>query len=347
MVEHPNEAALDPDAIGDWIRQRFDAPLLASAGVSDCAIFDAPAPVVLATTDFINASPIIFELEIGGMYDLGTLVVAASVADLLGSGAKPHSILLSAVLPRGTLTSTFYDLMNGVGDMATTCGALLVGGDTKLGASLAVCATALGFVADPNAATPRHRGQPDDDVWVSGWIGSAACAVHSYRSAALPQSWRAWAAQVLRVPMLPLEKCGRLRGLSVVNAGCDISDGLGADLSGLAMASGLGLEIDAALIPLHPNVVLAAAAAQVPPWLYAFASGGDFQVAMTANRKHRSLLSDAGFTRIGRLTAERTTILRLAPGREVAFPKTGHRDARGLPFAAEVEHLLTNLMREF
>jgi thiamine-monophosphate kinase len=230
--------------------------------------------------------------------------------------------------------------MNGVGDMTNECGVLVIGGDTKLGVSLAICGTALGFATSLAEITPRHRAQAGDDVWVSGELGSTACAVYLYGSSHLSDGWRDWAAATLRNPNLPLDKCRALRSHRVVNAGCDISDGLGADLTGLASASSLGLEIDASEIPVHPSVIVGAQTVGVPPWLFAFASGGDFQIAVTAPPKQSKVLAEVGFTKIGRMTDDQRTRLRLPDGRFVALPSTGHRDARGMTFAQEVEYLL-------
>ena len=58
----------------------------------------------------------------------------------------------------------------------------------------------------------------------------------------------------------------------------DLSDGLGADASHLAAASGIGLRIDAAALPLAKGLAEVAAAAGREPLELAVSGGEDYEL---------------------------------------------------------------------
>ncbi|MET0291217.1 MAG: AIR synthase-related protein, partial [Steroidobacteraceae bacterium] len=107
-----------------------------------------------------------------------------------------------------------------------------------------------------------------------------------------------------------------LRG--VASACVDVSDGLAADASRLAAASGCGLELDVDRLPLSPALRRVAGAAAPD---FALQGGEDFELLFAVPPERESahaeavtaLGKDAGaITRIGRLEAEPGLRLRRA-----------------------------------
>jgi thiamine-monophosphate kinase len=343
-TRHNAASSVDPDELIPWIRDLFgsaSSAVIAGAGEADCAVLDIKgAAFLVASTDYLNSNPIVLELGIGDYYDVGRLLVASNVADVLASGAAPAALLLSVMLPREAEFVAFERLMRGVRSMADDCGMVVVGGDTKLGRSLAVCATALGFATDRRQLTPTFGAQTGDDIWLSGCVGSVAAAVQCLLRERRGDM-QEWAECAIKNPVLPLKAAAGLRNLLCANGATDISDGLGTDLTKLATLSGRGARIVANLIPVADEVKHVAELLGRPPWVFPFATGGDFQYAVTTPAAVRERIEQLGFVRIGEITSEPDVILLLPDGRAIPLPAVGHRDARNLTFADEIEILMS------
>ena len=100
----------------------------------------------------------------------------------------------------------------------------------------------------------------------------------------------------------------KLRGM------IDISDGLAMDLHRLCRASGVGAEINAAAIPIHPD---AAAGRDIDPLQAALSDGEDYELLFTIPKGQvRRLENDDKIqkiplpvTRIGTMTKESGVVL--------------------------------------
>jgi thiamine monophosphate kinase len=110
-------------------------------------------------------------------------------------------------------------------------------------------------------------------------------------------------------------------------------------------ASGVGVILDAEKIPAEAEVKQAADVAGIPPWKFAFASGGDFQFIVTTPAVARSRMEGFGLIEIGRITRGRDLLLRSSDGRLLQLPIKGHRDRRNLRFAEEIDVLIHGRIR--
>lgn len=111
---------LDPDAmpgvLATLFATRHNRPdLVAGVNDDDCAVLRFARPLLVVTTDYVNANPISIEFGLGSVATIGRLAVAANLADLLGTGALPRCFLLSVVMPRDCETGTFRLLADGCG----------------------------------------------------------------------------------------------------------------------------------------------------------------------------------------------------------------------------------------
>ena len=316
--------------------------LIAGVGKDDCAIFDLDSrSIVVATSDYVNARPIMMELGVGTHEDLGRYLVNSNLADLCGSGADPLAILISVMWNRNDPETAFEAFMWGAKAAAEAAGASIVGGDTKLSSHAAYCAVAIGIVQDRSQLFLKERAQSGDGVWVSGSLGGCAAAALGWEEASLGGAWRHWAGEALTRPRLPLITAREASRLGMNAAGTDISDGLGADLSGLCDVSGVGVEVDAGAIPLEPQSHSVAALAGVPPYALAFTVGGDLQFIICADDRYSGHLQHLGLARIGTIHADPGHRKLLgADGALTDLPSQGHRDVRQMTFHDEVAHLL-------
>ena len=124
-----------------------DARLVANPGEDDCSVFETRKGLIVTTTDFVNARPAALSLGVGEVGDLGYLAVAASLSDLLGSGARPLGCHLGVQLA----AEHGYEVYESIVSRALKClrryDVPLLGGDTKKGGALSVYGVGVGFAA--------------------------------------------------------------------------------------------------------------------------------------------------------------------------------------------------------
>ena len=206
----------------------------------DAALLQVPAGMLLAVaTDTLNAG-VHFPGDTGAA-DIGWKALAVNLSDLAAMGAQPAWATLSLSLPDPD--ATWLDgFLDGFMALAGEHDVALVGGDTTRG-PLSVCVTVHGFV-DAATALRRDRAREGDDVWVSGTLGDAAAALVQWRGAGDDEP-------ALRERLdrpTPRVALGRALG-GIATAAIDVSDGLLADLDHVCVASGVGAQIELALLP--------------------------------------------------------------------------------------------------
>jgi thiamine-monophosphate kinase len=336
---------LDPDEMPSWLKQLFATSKLNNsivAGVDDddCAILKWNGRYLVVSIDFLNANPIASELGIGGMADLGRLLVAANLSDLCGSGAAPVALLVGITLEREAAVADYKKLMRGIRHEASIHGVPVIGGDSKLGSSRALLAVAIGSAESRKNLFLKNAAKSGHIVWTSGQLGSTAAAAWGFKRSEFGAAWKKWAKQVLLVPRVPLVLSRKVSVGCYGRAGTDISDGLGADLDAMCKASHVGAIIDVGKIPVAKEVTEAARVADVPAWKFAFASGGDFQFVVTSKRNSRARMSDLGLHEIGEITESLSLKVRLDGGQLMPLSAKGHRDHRRVTFTEEIDYLV-------
>ena len=238
--------------------------------------------------------------------DIGWKALAVNLSDLAAMGASPAWALLSLTLPQAD-SGFVEDFVEGFAQLARPHRLALVGGDTTRG-PLAVSVAVHGF-APPGKALTRQGARVGDVVLVTGTLGDAAAGLHVLQQAARSEegagNLREFLVERLNRPAPRLAAGIALRDQA--HACVDVSDGLLADLGHICKASGVGAEIDAALLP-RSSALLGlydeAAALQ-----FALGGGDDYELCfcVPANQVTRvqADLSRAGggATRIGRIVA--------------------------------------------
>ena len=80
--------------------------------------------------------------------------------------------------------------------------------------------------------------------------------------------------------------------------------------------------------------------ADANPWMFSFASGGDFQFIVTTAVSARRQMCGMRFIEIGRITKSRELLLVLPNGKTTRLPTKGHRDSRRMTFGEEIDYLI-------
>ncbi|OON70291.1 hypothetical protein B0919_06050 [Hymenobacter sp. CRA2] len=297
---------------------------------------------IVITTDYLNANPISKQLGFATYWDMGRLLVAANISDLLGSGALPVGFVASIMMEKSSSDEDFRSLMDGVKYELNNHNTPLIGGDTKLGKSNAFCGTAIGIEQLGGKLFIKNAAKPDQIIWVSGLIGNAGAAVHGLSAKVMDDNWNQWARNTLTIPSLPFHKSIALAKQALGKAGTDISDGLGENLYDLCETSSIGATIYAEKIPIDDHVVQLANQFNIPPWFYAFSIGGDFQFIVTTNEEDREIVGHLGFHEIGITTTSKDLVIS-SNNNVSSLPRLGHTDFNTEGFAVEVQMMLKTL----
>jgi thiamine-monophosphate kinase len=288
----------------DLIRRYFDRPVRrAVLGVGDdCALLGvAPGMQLAVSTDMlVEGRHFLSTVE---PRRLGHKALAVNLSDLAACGARPLAFTLALSLPR--VDEAFIaGLAEGLFALAQAHDIELVGGDTTAG-PLNLCITVLGEVPVGQALL-RSGARPDDELWVSGWLGDARLALEVFRGRVTLGG--AEFEQVRAAMEWPQPRVGlglALRG--VATAAIDLSDGLMGDLGHLLQRSGVGAQVELHRLP-HSQVL-----AGQPPALRLeclLAGGDDYELLFCAPPARRAAVQQAAAVAqvpvqcIGRITAE-------------------------------------------
>ena len=246
-------AALLRDLIGPALGQ-------ASPGgpLNDAAVLDVGGQRLAFTTDSFVVSPLAFP---GG--DIGELAVNGTLNDLAMMGARPVALSLAYVIEEGLPFEELERVTRSVARAALAAGVPVVTGDTKVvgrGAAdrLFVNTAGLGLVPDGRAPA-ADRARPGDVVLLSGPIGLHGIAVMSVREGLefdveIASDTRPLHRLVDAV-VAALAGEGGPGDLHVLRD--PTRGGLASALNEIAQASGAGIELDEAAVPV-PDPVRAA-----------------------------------------------------------------------------------------
>ncbi|HTW37396.1 MAG TPA: thiamine-phosphate kinase [Steroidobacteraceae bacterium] len=219
---------------------------------------------------------------------VGHRALAVNLSDLAAMGAEPAWALLALTLPRPD-EPWLEEFSRAFGALAREFRVALVGGDTTRG-PLCVTVEILGSV-ERGTALRRSGGSPGDVLLVSGTPGDAAAGLELVESRLEVQDARI--DRELRDRFLyPLPRVALGRRLRDYASACiDVSDGMLADASRLARASGCGVVLDYDQLPL--SSALESAVGPERAHELALTGGDDYELLFTVPpQRLDSLLHD-------------------------------------------------------
>ncbi|CAN5526334.1 thiamine-phosphate kinase [soil metagenome] len=272
----------------------------------DCAILRPPAGhEVMVTTDF-SLEGRHFRRDLHPAESVGHRCLARGLSDLAAMGAKPMGAFLSLALPKEMLSTVqgrrwVEGFFRGLRELADRSGAPLAGGDTaESPAGLVLADITLVGSAPGGKALRRSGAKAGDLLYCTGRLGGASAELEAMF--ARGKMARVLAGkdhpQLFPEPRLDIGATILRRGLAT--ACLDLSDGLSTDLKHLCDESGVGAEVEEALLPLHPL----AARLGAKRALHAALNGGeDYELLFSAPPRVRmpKTLAGVAITRIGRL----------------------------------------------
>jgi thiamine-monophosphate kinase len=278
---------------------RYLAPLAVHAGAD--GLRDDVA--VLALSELAGDLVINTDAVVAGVHFLADeqpaliaeRALRVNLSDLAAKGAKPLGYQLTLALNANQDEAWIAGFAEGLRANQDAFGWSLLGGDTvRTPGPLMISVTAFGTLVGGKLLR-RGGAQVGDDVWVTGWIGDGALGLTlaQGRGPALPPDLARAAEQKFRLPEPRVAFGIALAEAGLATASADVSDGLIADLGHIAAASRLGIQIDAAAVPLSDAA--RAVVAQHSEWLDRLLSGGDdYEVVFTAPAAARARIMGIG-----------------------------------------------------
>jgi thiamine-monophosphate kinase len=188
---------------------------------------------------------------------VGWKALCRPLSDIAAMGGSPLHAMITVAAPSSYLSSEWKALYRGIGKAAREFGVSVVGGETVRSPSPLFLSVSLTGTVPKNRLKLRTEAKPGDLICVTGKLGGSL------------KSGR-------HLGFTPRLKEGQWLGSrNEVTAMMDLSDGLGSDLSKLAVESGCSFRIDPDSLPRHRGCTAAEA----------LADGEDYELLLTVSPK--------------------------------------------------------------
>jgi thiamine-monophosphate kinase len=304
-------------------------------GSGDDAAIVVPGGATATSVDAL-VDGVHFRRSWSSLEQIGRKALAAALSDLAAMGAEPGEAYIVLGVPSDLDEDGCLELIDGIAAIATETGTSLAGGDVTRAPVLTLAVTVVGHAPEPERLVARAGAGAGDVLVVTGELGGAAAgllllerAEHARSSFEPHGDTNDDRARLLARQLEPRPRLAAGRALADAGAKAmiDLSDGLGGDAGHLAAASGVGLRIDAAALPIEKGVAEVAAEAGRDPLELVASGGEDYELlaAVPAERLKEATESVArqagtGLTRIGEVVAGEGAELRLPDGRRSRPP---------------------------
>ena len=271
---------------------------------------------------------------------IGHRALAVNLSDVAAMGAAPRAALLSLLLPDALELDVIDGMLDGMLALAARHRVAVVGGNiTRSPGPLVIDVTVTGSVR-PRKVLTRSGARPGDVVYVTGSIGDAlvglrslqggpqapplrtvvATASESYVGADLQVRPHSCEERYLRPE--PRLRVGALLGRNRAASSCvDLSDGLADGVRQIAQASGVGITIDGAAVPVSDAARRWHDERGQDAVMASIAGGDDYELLFTVRPAQRGrlrgvqkVLGPVPITRVGVVTKDSRLLVRTADG---------------------------------
>ena len=292
----------------NWIRAqtKLDPSAVPVGPGDDTAVIMCGNEKLLVTVDQL-LDGVHFTLADHGPKHAGGKAMARSLSDVAAMAALPFGAVVTVALPQNFTREAAEQLYTGLRKCGEIFRCPIIGGDVGVWNNpLAITVT---IFARPAGIKPalRSGARVGDAVCVTGSLGGA---------------WRTQ-RHLKFVPRI--HEARMLASRHELHAMIDVSDGLCGDLGHICDMSGVGAEIYADTIPIHPDAK--AAGPELTPLQAALTDGEDYELLFAVPQADAdSLLRDQPLSVkvsvIGKIVAEKTLTLVKPDGtRETLAPK--------------------------
>jgi hydrogenase expression/formation protein HypE len=247
LLGHGSGGRMSADLVHRFFLPRFTNPYLDR--LDDQAVVEIAGQRLAFTTDSFVVRPLFFP---GG--DIGRLAVNGTVNDLAMAGARPLFLSAGFILEEGLPLDDLAAILDSMQAACREAGVLLVTGDTKVvnkgsGDQCFINTAGIGAVEHQRLLS-ANQARPGDRIILSGTIGDHGMAVMSRREGfEFETEIESDTAPLNGLVAVILERASEVRCLRDPTRG-----GLASTLNELALASGVGIEIDEEQIRVRPAV---------------------------------------------------------------------------------------------
>lgn len=293
-------------AVLNQLRTKRQEVLLGAAVGEDCAALKLEGDEVFV----LSTDPIT-----GAVEDIGSLAVHVTLNDLASSGAIPVGILLTALLPEGIEEQDIRAIMAQVEETCAPFQVQVLGGHTEITRAVTqpvLSVTGVGKVKDGCLIT-TGGARPGQDIVMSKWIGVEGTAIIAREKER--ELLEVFSREFVRTAQAFGQHLSVLGEAAIavksgVSAMHDITEGgIYGALWELAQASGVGLNIEFARIPVRQETIEICEYFDINP--YCLISSGS--LLMVSDRGHdlAEALQNAGIPAsvIGKTTGDNDKIL--------------------------------------
>jgi hydrogenase expression/formation protein HypE len=236
--------------IDELFLEEFDNPWLHA--LNDNACLNVPPGRLAMATDAHVVSPLFFP---GG--DIGSLSVNGTINDVAMAGARPLYLAAAFVLEEGFPLADLRRIVQSMALAARNARVPVVTGDTKVvqagkGDGVFITTTGVGVIPD-GVEISGANARPGDRILLSGTLGEHGVAVMACREGLeFSSSVRSDTAALHELVAAIVEAAPGIHVLRDPTRG-----GLATTLNEIARASGVGMMIDEARVPLTEGVAAA------------------------------------------------------------------------------------------
>ena len=241
-------------------------------GIGDDAAVVATGEHTVITTD-MAVEGTHFNCQWSGAFEIGRKITAANLADIYAMGATPSYLVVAVTLSGEESMEWISELAQGIKHEASSCGAVVVGGDLARGAIKVISMSALGEV---EKALTRSGAQVGDSIYLSSLPGWSAAGLSCIEKSEL-SDLESYAVEEFCSPTLDYSMAVAFAHKGA-HAMCDVSDALVIQAEQLAQASGVQLVFDAEAFKTSEEFAQLselAEASGVDVWQWIFAGGED------------------------------------------------------------------------
>lgn len=242
-------------ALIDAIRERLanSENSKVSVGIGDdSAVVSAQGNSAVACLDVLSQG-VHFRLDWSSATEIGRKAAAANLADIFAMGAEPTALLVGLALPPDTEVSWVLELADGLAEESAKVNVQVVGGDIVRSENIVISVTALGELKNQNPIL-RSGAEPGDTVAVAGKLGFAQAGFlmlsRGFRSPRV----------LVNAHRAPQPEYDLARLATKATSMIDVSDGLISDLTHIAKASNVTIEIDSSKLTIADDLQAAASA---------------------------------------------------------------------------------------